>query len=112
MSDVQPTIMMIVKGIKSSLPPEEVVTRARERMPQFRALTGLVQKYYAYDADADEWAGIYLWDSEEALTAFLESDLRRSIPAAYAVTEPPRIERFDLVDVLRRGAGEGSAVPE
>jgi len=47
--------------------------RYKERMPQFRELPGLVQKYYSYDEATGEWAGIYLWDSEESLAAYLES---------------------------------------
>ncbi|MGB5303324.1 MAG: hypothetical protein WBO43_02470 [Gemmatimonadota bacterium] len=46
-------------------------------------------------------AGIYLWDSDESLAAYLESDLRKTIPSAYELTEPPRVERFPIVDVLR-----------
>jgi len=75
--------------------------RYKERMPQFRELPGLVQKYYSYDEATGEWAGIYLWDSEESLAAYLESDLRKSIPSAYELTGPPQIERYPLVDVLR-----------
>jgi heme-degrading monooxygenase HmoA len=101
MSNAQPTIMLIVRGLKSDLPHDEFERRYKERMPHFREVPGLAQKYYAYDESTAEWAGIYLWDSEEALSAFLESDLRKTIPSAYELTEPPRIERFPIVDVLR-----------
>jgi Putative mono-oxygenase ydhR len=97
----QPTIMLIVRGLKSKLAYEELELRYKERMPQFRDFPGLVQKYYSYDGSTAEWAGIYLWDSEKSLAAYLESDLCKSIPAAYELTKPPRIERFPLVDVLR-----------
>jgi hypothetical protein len=93
--------MMIVRGLKSKLSKEELTQRYEERMDQFRALPGLVQKYYSYDESSEEWHGIYLWDSEESLEEYLESDLRKSIPAAYELTEPPRIERFPIVDILR-----------
>lgn len=101
MPSVQPTIMLIVRGLKSDLPYDEMEQRYKERMPQFRDVPGLVQKYYAFDESSKEWAGIYLWDSEESLAAYLESDLRKSIPSAYELTGPPRIERFPIVDVLR-----------
>ncbi len=101
MSSVRPTIMLIVRGLKSDLPYEELERRYKERMPQFREVPGLVQKYYSVDESTGEWAGIYLWDSEESLAAYLESDLRRTIPSAYELTEPPRVERFPIVDVLR-----------
>ena len=101
MSNAKPTIMLVVGGLKSDLPPDELERRYKERMPEFRAFPGLVQKYYSYDENTEEWAGIYLWDSEESLVAYLNSDLRKSIAAAYELTEPPRIERFQIVDVLR-----------
>jgi heme-degrading monooxygenase HmoA len=101
MSSVRPTIMLIVRGLKSDLPYEELERRYKERMPQFREVPGLVQKYYSVDESTGEWAGIYLWDSEESLAAYLESDLRKTIPSAYELTEPPRVERFPIVDVLR-----------
>jgi heme-degrading monooxygenase HmoA len=101
MVDAQPTIMLIVRGLKSELSREELERRYKERLPQFRNVTGLIQKYYSYDDSNREWAGIYLWDSEESLAKYLESDLRKSVPAAYELTEPPRVERFQIVDVLR-----------
>lgn len=96
-----PKIMLIVRGLTSDLSPEELTKRYQERMPQFRAIPGLIQKYYAMDPNTNEMAGIYLWDSEESLAAYLESDLRKTIPEAYELTAPPTIERFDLVDTLR-----------
>jgi len=101
MSAARPAIMLIVRGLKSSLSREEMERRYKERLPRFRELEGLVQKYYAYDEVTGDWAGIYLWDSEEALSSYLDSDLRKSIAAAYELTQPPRIERFAIVDVLR-----------
>ena len=68
---------------------------------RFRDVPGLVQKYYSYDESTGEWAGIYLWDTEDSLAAYLASDLRKTIPTAYELTEPPRIERYPIVDVLR-----------
>ena len=101
MDDARPAVMLIVRGLKSALSREEFERRYKERLPQFRELEGLVQKYYSYEESTGEWAGIYLWDSEESLAAYLASDLRKSIPSAYELTEPPRIERMPIVDVLR-----------
>ena len=101
MGDARPAIMLIVRGLKSKLSREEFERRYKERLPRFRDVSGLVQKYYAYDESTGEWAGIYLWESEEFLAEYLESDLRKSILTAYELTEPPRLERFRIVDVLR-----------
>jgi heme-degrading monooxygenase HmoA len=101
MSNARPTIMLVVRNLKSDLPWPELERRYKERMPQFREVPGLVQKYYSRNPQTGEVAGIYFWESEEALQAYLESDLRKTIPTAYELTEAPVIERFDLVDVLR-----------
>lgn len=101
MSDAQPTVMLIVRGLKSKLSYDELERRYKERMPQFREVPGLLQKYYSYDSSTGEWAGIYLWESEESAAAYLESDLRKTIPSAYELTQPPRVERFPIVGVLR-----------
>lgn len=101
MSEAQPTVMLIVRGLKSKLSHDELERRYKERMPQFREVPGLLQKYYSYDPTTEEWAGIYLWDSEESAAAYLESDLRKTIPSAYELTQPPRVDRLPIVDVLR-----------
>jgi heme-degrading monooxygenase HmoA len=105
MLDARPAVMLMVRGLKSALSREEFEARYRKRLPQFRKVEGLIQKYYAFDESSGEWAGIYLWDSEESLAAYLESDLRKSISVAYELTQPPRIERFPIVDVLRTPDG-------
>jgi heme-degrading monooxygenase HmoA len=102
MSAPQPKIILIVGGLKSKLSKEELDRRYKERMPQFRDVPGLVQKYYSYDEATQEWAGIYLWESEEALAAYLESDLKNTIAAAYELTAPPKIQRLPVIDVLRQ----------
>jgi heme-degrading monooxygenase HmoA len=101
MSEALPTVMLIVRGLKSKLSYDELERRYKERMPRFREVPGLLQKYYSYDSSTEEWAGIYLWESEEAAAAYLESDLRKTIPSAYELTGPPRVERYPIVDVLR-----------
>ena len=101
MSEARPTVMLVVRGLKSKLSHDELERRYKARMPEFRDVPGLLQKYYSYDSSTGEWAGIYLWESEESAAAYLESDLRKSIPSAYELTQPPRIDRFPIVDVLR-----------
>lgn len=93
-------VVAVVK-FRSRLPPEEAKRRYRERMPEFRQLPGLVQKYYCYDDSTAEWAGIYLWDSHESAEEYLASDLRRSIPAAYEIDGAPRVETLSVMDTLR-----------
>jgi heme-degrading monooxygenase HmoA len=86
---------------ETALSLDEVKARAEQRMPDFRALPGLVQKYYCHEPATGEVAGVYLWDSHESLKAYLASSLRESIPAAYEIKGSPRIEVFDVVAALR-----------
>jgi heme-degrading monooxygenase HmoA len=94
---------MYVQFVKlsSTLSDEDVQRVMRERLPQFQAIPGLVQKYYAREQDGGSWAGIYIWDSKQSMQAFLQSELRRTIPEAYAVSEPPRVEFYEVLFPLR-----------
>lgn len=95
-----PQVMVIVR-FKSSLPAEEVQRRYEERMPEFRALPGLLQKYYIHNPSSGEWGGVYLWDSQASLDAYLASDLRKSIPETYQIVGEPRVDVIDVVEPLR-----------
>jgi heme-degrading monooxygenase HmoA len=96
---------MIVQVVrfKSGLPYEEVVKKCEERAPQYRALKGLVQKYYLKFAGKDEYGAVYLWESEAALNEFQQSELRRTIPATYQVQGAPDIQTAELIMPLRAG---------
>src|SRR5919205_4491408 len=94
-------MIILMYKFRSRLPEAEVRRLMRERAPAFRALPGLVQKYYGYEAAIGMHTGIYVWESEAAMRAFRESDLAASIPAAYQVEAPPRVEVFELIMPLR-----------
>ncbi len=80
--------------IKSDLDPEEFGRRLLERRPRFRDVPGLVQKIYGRDQATGEVCGIYFFETEEALTAFRETELaerfrrriRRSTSGARSMT--------------------------
>ena len=93
-------IIQLVK-FKSALADAEVQQVMKERAPRFRALPGLVQKYYGYESQTGEFTGIYFWDSEESMREFQQTELARTIPAAYKVAVPPRVEFFEVLFPLR-----------
>ncbi len=93
-------ILQIVK-LRSALDDDELQRVARERAPEFRALPGLAQKYYVRREGPGEYAGVYLWDSLEAMQDFKESELAGTIAEAYQVVEPPEIEVFEVLFPLR-----------
>ena len=95
-----PELILLVR-FKSSLPLEEVTRVMEERAPEFRALTGLTQKYYLQDPASGEVAGLYLWDSPAAFDEYRESDLRASIAEAYQAQGEPRIEIYRVLSSLR-----------
>ena len=92
--------VQIIK-LKSNLPEEELLIRAKERKPQFEATSGLLQKYYVRRNEPGHYAGIYIWESKEAMAAYKNSELAAGIPAAYEISEPPSIEIMDLLFQLR-----------
>lgn len=94
---------MIIQVVKfeSALSESEVLSIANERVDQFRELPGLIQKYYVKLKQPNHFGGVYLWENEEALLAYRESDLAASIPAAYQVIGVPVVEFFDSLFQLR-----------
>ncbi|RKD91112.1 YdhR family protein [Mangrovibacterium diazotrophicum] len=93
-------IMQIIR-LKTNLSEEELLKRAHEREPQFKAIPGLVQKYYVKMGEPNSFGGVYVWDSEESLQTFRQSELAASIPKAYELAEAPGIEVLDVLFSLR-----------
>lgn len=94
-------ILQVIK-LKSKLPEEELLRRAKEREPQFKATPGLMQKYYVKTDEPGQYGGIYVWDSAESLQSFRKSDLAKSIPEAYEIVEAPDVEVMDILFQLRQ----------
>lgn len=96
----QPAIILLVR-FRSHLPKEKVLKVAEDRAPEFRALTGLTQKYYLEAMEGGEYGGLYLWESPEAMGEFAESKLRAGIKDAYQMDGEPRIEAYRVLMPLR-----------
>ena len=96
----QGTIMLIVRG-KTELTEQEIERRMKERAPQFKALSGLIQKYYIKTNNPGEFGGVYIWDSMESFKEYKKSDLVKTIAAAYELTEAPTTELIDIMFELR-----------
>lgn len=82
--------------ITTNLGHEEVRQIMEERAPRFREVRGLLQKYYGYDSETGAYCGCYLFDSEESRQAFRQSELARTIPAAYQAEEL-RVEAYEVL---------------
>jgi len=96
----EPALVLLVR-FKSRLPHDEAMTILNERAPEFRALAGLQQKYYLRDKNTGEYAGLYLWESEEAFDEYRNSELRATIAEAYQAEGEPRIEVYGVLQTLR-----------
>jgi heme-degrading monooxygenase HmoA len=94
---------MIIQTVKfnSAFSEAEIQRVMEERAPQFRALPGLLQKYYLREQQTGEIGAVYIWDSEESLRTYRQSDLARTIASAYKAAEQPRIEIFETILTLR-----------
>jgi heme-degrading monooxygenase HmoA len=93
-------ILQIIK-LKSDLPEEELLKRAKERESNFKSIPGLLQKYYIKTSEEGEYGGVYIWDSVKSQQSYQESDLAKSIPSAYAINEAPDTEIMDIIFQLR-----------
>lgn len=96
--------------IKSGLDAEEFERRLVERRPRFRDVPGLVQKIYGREEASGDVCGIYFFENEEALAAFRETELARTIPAAYEAVDVRR-EVYDVLYPLWSERGPFSVDP-
>ena len=92
--------MLLVK-FHSGLDDETVRRLLDERAPLFRAVPGLVQKYYLREPTTGDYCGCYLFESQQALLDYRESALAKSIPPTYALSGAPRIEILEVLFPLR-----------
>lgn len=97
-------IVQIVR-FKSAMSDEQVLETYESRAPRYRAMPGLVQKYYLKYPKTNEHGAVYVWESEGALRMFRESELARTIPTAYQVIGEARGETAEVVLLLRPESG-------
>jgi heme-degrading monooxygenase HmoA len=86
---------------KSNLAADEVEAKFEERSDRYRSVPGLVEKLYVRFRDTGEFGAVYVWDSDEDLARFRETDLARTIPSAYHVEGAPSVEIADVRLVVR-----------
>jgi Putative mono-oxygenase ydhR len=97
--------------IKSGLDRQEFERRLLERRPRFREVPGLVQKIYGRDDETGDVCGIYFFESQDALSAFRETELARTIPAVYEAVDVRR-EVYDVIYPLWPERGPFTALTD
>jgi len=89
-------VIQIVR-LRSGLSDADVRRIMEERAPGFRRVPGLQQKYFCRDGKTGEYGGVYVWDSEESMLKYRESELARTTPGAYQLEGQPRVETLDVL---------------
>ena len=94
---------MIVQFVQfeSALSEEEVMAVARDRADDFRAFPDLVQKFYLKLDKPNHYGGFYIWRSREALAAFRETELAKTIALAYKIVGAPKVDIHEMMFPLR-----------
>ena len=90
--------------IKSDLDPEELNRRLNERKPRFLEVPGLTQKIYGRDEETGDVCGIYFFENKDALAAFRDTELAKTIPDAYEATDVRR-EVYEVLYPLKPEKG-------
>lgn len=86
---------------RSRLGDDEVQELFEERSDRYRSVPGLVEKLYLRFRDTGEVGAVYVWETEEDLERFRESELARTIAIAYQVEGVPSSEVAEVCLVVR-----------
>jgi hypothetical protein len=94
-----PVIVQLVR-FASGLSYDEVMERFEARSDRYREVPGLLQKYYVHYPETDEYGGVYVWDSEDALETWRETNLSGTLAGTYQIKDEPHSELLDVMVVL------------
>ena len=86
---------------ETSLSEDEALAICEERLPRYRAIPSLVQKYYLKLGKPNHYGGFLIWESPEALAEFRNTDLAKTVPSAYRVVNTPDVGIYDVMFPLR-----------
>ncbi|MBS1597434.1 MAG: YdhR family protein [Bacteroidetes bacterium] len=86
---------------KSTYSEEALMKICEEDLEHFRAVPGLLQKYYLAEESSGAISGIYIFETRDDRTSFWTSELAKHIPTRYGViSETLRVEQYDMAIVL------------
>ncbi len=103
MDDKGHTMEVVFILFSSNLPKDKVIKNFEARADLYRAVPGLVQKYYVHDDATGHFGGIHIFDSLQTAEAFMNSDLVKSIGNAQNSQEPPTVRLLHIDLVLHKG---------
>ena len=105
-------MIISVVRFRSRLSDDDVQALFEERADRYRQVPGLVEKIYVRFRETGEYGAIYVWESEDAMLRFRETDLARTIPDAYRVETAPQVELADVCLVVQSDVGRATASPQ
>jgi heme-degrading monooxygenase HmoA len=85
---------------ESRLTYDAVMERFTARSDRYRTVPGLLQKYYLHYPEADEYAGVYVWETEDALQNWRDTNLAGTLAETYQVKDGPHSEIAEVMLVL------------
>ncbi|MBV0926271.1 YdhR family protein [Halomicroarcula limicola] len=88
---------------ESALAVDEIDSLFRERAERYRAMDGLLQKFYLRDEKNGRVGGIYVFESAASADALFESDIHASLREAYKVRDID-IARYQVMFPLYESA--------
>lgn len=97
-------VVSIVR-FRSRLSEDAVQAMYEQRADGYRAVPGLLEKIYLRFRETGEFGAVYVWESEEAIARFRESELARTIAEMYEVEGKPHTELAEVALVVRGETG-------
>ena len=86
-------------NFKFNVPAEEYEKAVAELVSQFAALGGLQWKIWIINADNKEAGGIYLFEDDASVQAYLKGELAAGLKAHPALTDLS-VKQFDVMEEL------------
>ena len=105
-------MIISVVRFRSKLSDDDVQATFEERADRYRQVPGLVEKIYVRFRETGEFGAIYVWESDDALLRFRETELARTIPDAYRVETAPQVELADVCLVVQSDVGRSTVSPQ
>lgn len=93
-------IIQIIR-FKTRLSYNEVNQRFNDRADQYRKVPGLIQKYYV-KFDEGEYGGVYMWDSNESLNAWRNTNLSGTVAETYQIEGTASRQLAEVMLVLNK----------
>ena len=94
--------MKVTFTLKEQMPESESKKVLAQLVDVYKQVPGLKQKYFLADPKTGKSGGIYAFENQEVLEAYLNSDVWKNIVLESA-QEEPEVETFVIIAALDAG---------